>query len=53
MEGPEAMREEADRARRIAARSHNEGLIKTLSDYADELERRIAQWHAGAEAARL
>ncbi|WP_380874728.1 hypothetical protein ACFB49_00930 [Sphingomonas sp. DBB INV C78] len=43
MERPEALMEEAERARRIAERSHNAGVIKVLSDYAEELERRAAQ----------
>ena len=33
---------EAAQARRIASRAHNAGLIKTLEEYAEELDRRLA-----------
>lgn len=43
MNQPDALKTEAERARRIADASHNMGLIKTLRDYAEELEQRIEQ----------
>ncbi|MDX3884725.1 MULTISPECIES: hypothetical protein [Sphingomonadales] len=43
MERPEAIKKEAERARRIAALSHNQSVVKILIDYAEELERCLEQ----------
>lgn len=36
-----ALKDELDRARRLAAQSHDPKVVRQLSEYAQELERRI------------